>query len=162
MQKHLGFTLIELLVVVLIIGILAAVALPKYELAVEKARMTEALTIMKKMADNMDICYMGGGETECSEMASEGFENIKAGNGGEIKSDYFSLGPYYGPSIAAVRDTNDYILLLLTSTALNTAPNRFNKGDRVCIPQTDKGTKICKAIGGKYDADAYGQPGYFF
>jgi prepilin-type N-terminal cleavage/methylation domain-containing protein len=46
-----GFTLIELLVVIMIIGILSAIALPQYQAAVEKSRMSEGLITMKALVN---------------------------------------------------------------------------------------------------------------
>ena len=57
MRDNKGFTLIELLIVVVIIGILAAIAIPKFSATREKAYFAAMTSDLKNLASQQEIYY---------------------------------------------------------------------------------------------------------
>ncbi len=57
MGKQRGFTLIELLIVVVIIGILASIAIPKFSAIREKAFLSSMKTDLKNLATQQEIYH---------------------------------------------------------------------------------------------------------
>jgi prepilin-type N-terminal cleavage/methylation domain-containing protein len=57
MRDQKGFTLIELLIVVVIIGILAAIAIPKFSATREKAYFAAMKSDLKNLASQQEIFY---------------------------------------------------------------------------------------------------------
>ena len=101
-RKKQAFTLIELLVVVLIIGILAAVAVPQYQVAVAKARVGAMLPLMASLQQAQEAYYLAHGKYvdnasaldvdipgDCTEIENPGGDGTTFTCG-----KYFTLGVY--------------------------------------------------------------------
>ena len=146
-----GFTLIELLVVVLIIGILAAVALPQYTKAVEKSRTAEAMTLMGDILTGERIYQLANGKyTDGLGVLDIEMPTSPAGNTFSTKNFTFTAAaPSNGQvfRITAVRGGNGG-----TSGAAGAYEMSFDlssKGaiKRYCVNAAgDSGSDICASI----------------
>ena len=114
-----GFTLIELLVVVLIIGILAAIALPQYMKAVEKSRASEAVSLLKSIINAEQIYAMANGDfTDDLTALDVSFPSL-------LDNSHFNTNNF---NISAVFNGEGWGLAVAAKRAANGEP--FETGDR--------------------------------
>ena len=135
-----AFTLIELLVVVLIIGILAAVALPKYERSVMKSRYAGLKPVTRSLAEAEEVFYMANGSYDDSADLSN--LDVQKPNGGEISVEYSTTSGHDYVRASHNKINNRYTQYLKHSN--NFAGNIYCEADA-----TDtKAQALCVAEGG--------------
>ena len=142
-----GFTLIELLVVVLIIGILAAVALPQYTKAVEKSRAANVIPLAKSIKEAEEVYYMANGsytnnmeDLDISATPPDGF-NMTLMLAGDNKVEF-------------ARQSSEYPYVIVQSFS--------NRGDRsdstycAALATSAKANNLCAS----YGANCFGNDTY--
>jgi prepilin-type N-terminal cleavage/methylation domain-containing protein len=142
-----GFTLIELLVVVLIIGILAAIALPQYNKATERARISEAVINLKAIAEANKIYFLINGSYAQSisdiDITIPGGKVAGSGGGDyRIESKYFTYSPHGssgindGIAVAQRHPFKEYYYFKVLP----------NKPGIECVGYSQKGKDICNDL----------------
>ena len=77
-NRRKGFTLIELLIVVVIIGILAAIAIPKFANTKDKAKLASVQTDVRNLMNTMEVTA-GNNENKYTTPAAAEY-NLSSGN----------------------------------------------------------------------------------
>lgn len=152
-----GFTLIELLVVVLIIGILAAVAVPQYQVAVAKSRLGAIQTNVKAIAEASELYYMANGAyapdditvldiSEMSGCVQKGTGNMQCG---DYWYDYNAGGTWTSESRVDGCIYSNGTRTICYLQYLAHSPSRADQRYCLAYDNTELSHKVCKSMGGK-------------
>ena len=76
LDKNQAFTLLELIIVIIIVGVLASLALPRFFRVIEYSRCTEALVNIQVIRQAVERCYMMGGGSNVNCLGTNAGGNI--------------------------------------------------------------------------------------
>ena len=150
-ERRGGFTLIELLVVVLIIGILSAVALPQYRVAVERARVGKALPVLRSILDARERSFLANGTY------STDLEELDIAMSYTSKQAYEQGLEYTGTPIGYFRlpEGSSCIYASLGTVVIDFCPQR-----KSCYAGTQVGDRVCASFGPRTGTAENGHPRY--
>ena len=118
-----GFTLLEIIIVIIIVGVLASLALPRFFSTVEFSKSTEAFTSLTAVRQALERCYLqnSGNYANCTNWNNLDVENPQ--NSPNAHFTYgITVGNATGYTVVATRTTLDggqttsTITLIQTST----------------------------------------------
>jgi len=120
--KKRGFTLLELIVVVVILGVLATVAMPRFLSVIESSRSAEALAILDQIRVAINRCGLWTGKVD----ACGTFNDL------DIESPNSTPGAHFTYAIDSAT-TNGSDQNEITISATRTAVNGGNPGDKITL-----------------------------
>lgn len=133
MESRKGFTLIELMVVILIVGILAAVAIPMMRGRIDSAKWSEGKSVMGTIATaiRVHVAEKGTAFTAVPTLAQLGF------SASDLSGTYFTGGESGIGSFAWIINTANPLTFDVTATA----PAEITTPSQIVLDETGTWTE---------------------